>query len=59
MSLRNPYIYKVQPGDTIVSISRKFGVKLADLIKSNPQIENPAQLTPGAEIHIPLKEATD
>lgn len=57
MSLRSPYIYRVQPGDTIVSISRKFGIKLADLIKTNPQIENPVQLTPGEELYIPLKGA--
>lgn len=59
MSLRNPYRYRVQPGDTIVSISRKFGIKMADIIKNNPQIENPANLTPGEEIYIPLKGAEE
>lgn len=59
MSLRNPYKYRIQPGDTIVFISKKFGVKLADLIKTNPQIKNPAQLIPGEEIYIPLKGAEE
>lgn len=57
MSLQKLYTYRVQPGDTIVSISKKFGIKMADLIKTNPQIENPAQLTPGEEIYIPIKGA--
>ncbi len=46
-------IYKVEPGDTIVSIARKFGVELAELIKNNPQLNNPARLTTGEEIYIP------
>lgn len=54
MSSCNGEIYKIERGDTIVSISKKFHVRLADLIKNNPQIENPTQLTAGEEICIPM-----
>lgn len=48
--------YKVKDGDTIVSISKKYGVKLADLIKINTHIYNPTQLTAGDEICIPVNK---
>ncbi|HWI55068.1 MAG TPA: LysM domain-containing protein [Desulfobacteria bacterium] len=49
-------IYKVQQGDTIVSIAKKFGVELAELIKNNPQLKNLASLVIGEEIYIPVKK---
>lgn len=47
--------YKVQKGDTIVSIAHKYGVKLADLIKNNYHLYDPTQLKAGDEICIPNK----
>lgn len=45
--------YVVQPGDTMFSIARKFGVSLDALIAANPQIPDPSQIQPGQIVCIP------
>lgn len=35
----NGLIYKVEKGDTLYRISRKYGVKLIDLMKENPYVD--------------------
>lgn len=45
--------YIVQKGDTLSGIAKRFGVKLSDLIKANPQIKDPDLIHPGEAIKIP------
>jgi LysM repeat protein len=45
----------VKSGDTLGGIAAKAGVKLADVIKANPQISNPNLIRPGQVIKIPGK----
>lgn len=45
--------YTVQPGDTLYSIARKFGVSVDDLIRVN-NIADPSSLTPGQTLIIPV-----
>lgn len=45
--------YVVKPGDTMVQISAKTGVRVPLLIASNPQIQNPNDLVPGQTMIIP------
>lgn len=45
--------YKVVPGDTLWAISRRYGIKLNDLILVNPQIINPNLIFPNQIINIP------
>jgi spore coat assembly protein SafA len=47
-------IYTVLSGDIMYSIAQKFGVKLADLINTNPQISDPNVIYPGDVLCIPL-----
>lgn len=58
MPICNGQVYKVQDGDTIVSIARKHGVILARLISANPHLSNPAKLKAGEEICIPSVQGT-
>ena len=44
--------YIVEPGDNIVTIAKKFNVKVVDLVKEN-NLENVSFLEPGMEIIIP------
>jgi len=44
--------YIVQEGDTIVSIARKYGIRVVDLVDSN-NLGNGYFLTPGTELIIP------
>lgn len=46
-------IYKVEAGDTLYSISRRYGLKVRDLMRANPFV-NVYQLQIGEEICIPL-----
>lgn len=50
-------VYVVQPGDTLYLIARRFNVSLNALIAANPQISDPARLTPGDRINIPVEGA--
>ena len=45
------YVHTVQPGETVYSLARKYGVSQDDIQKNNPQIEN--NLRAGEAIKIP------
>lgn len=45
--------YIVQEGDSIVSIARKYGVRIVDLVDAN-NLGNSYFLTPGLELIIPI-----
>ena len=47
------FSYTVQPGDSMWSIARKFGVSLDALIRANPQITNPSLIFPGQIVCVP------
>ncbi len=47
------FAYTVQPGDSMWSIARKFGVPLDALIRANPQIPNPSLIFPGQIVCVP------
>lgn len=47
------FYYTVQPGDSLFTISQRFGVPLNQLIAANPQIPNPNLIFPGQVICIP------
>ncbi len=49
-------IYEVQPGDTLIGISAKFDVPIADIKKANGQEAN--KLRAGQELKIPIGTAT-
>lgn len=49
----NTFTYIVQPGDTMFTIARKFGVSLDALIAANPQIPDPSKIVPGQTVCIP------
>ena len=45
--------YVVVAGDSMFSIAQRFGVSLQALIDANPQIPDPARLTPGQVVCVP------
>lgn len=45
--------YTVQHGDTLSGIAQRFGVSLAALEATNPQIANPNLIYPGESLNIP------
>jgi LysM repeat protein len=47
-----PRLYRVKTGDSLSSIARAHGVKLADLMAANPGVE-PRRLKVGAELKLP------
>ncbi|MDD2409558.1 MAG: SafA/ExsA family spore coat assembly protein [Bacilli bacterium] len=48
----NTLTYTVMPGDSMWDIAQKQGLNLTDLVAKNPQITNPAFITPGQIINI-------
>lgn len=46
-------VYIVKKGDTLWSISRRYGVSLQSLIRGNPGIKNPNLIYPGNKVVIP------
>lgn len=48
-----PTSHKVLPGDTMWKIAVRYEIGLAELIKANPQIKNPALIYVGQVINIP------
>jgi LysM repeat protein len=44
--------YQVQPGDTLTSIARRFGITIASIVTANA-LENPDSLTLGQTLEIP------
>ena len=45
--------YRVQTGDSVYSIAQAFGTASSDLVALNPELNNPALLSPGSAIKIP------
>ena len=45
--------YTVQPGDTVYSISRQFGITTAALLSANPEITNIDSIVVGQTLRIP------
>ena len=43
----------VRSGDTLSAIAQRNKVSLAELLRANPQIENPTLIHPGDELHLP------
>ena len=52
-SSSSPDYYVVQSGNTLSEIAAKFGVSLAALEESNPQISNPNLISQGERLKIP------
>lgn len=50
--------YIVQPGDSLYSIARRFGISLDALIAANPQLRDPDRLSVGQVINLPGGTAT-
>ena len=44
--------HRVVKGDTLWALSKRYGVKLADLIALNPQIKNPNLIYVGQEVRV-------
>ncbi|MBS4026899.1 MAG: LysM peptidoglycan-binding domain-containing protein [Clostridia bacterium] len=51
-------LYKVRPTETLVSIARKFGVTVEDILAANPQIVNRDIIFVGQLICIPTRPPT-
>jgi bacterioferritin len=50
--------YTIQPGDSFYLIAQKYNIPLNELIRANPQIINPGQISPGQRITIPLSSCS-
>jgi morphogenetic protein associated with SpoVID len=46
-------IHMVKQGDTLFLLAKKYNVSLEDLIKANPEISNPDEITVGMKVKIP------
>lgn len=46
--------HKVQPGQSIYTIAAEYGVRVRDILAANPEITNPAAISPGQIINIPI-----
>lgn len=53
---KNYYYHKVQKGETLYSISRKFGIKVKRITKENEQYDGAVSLPIGAVVRLPLDE---
>lgn len=51
--------YRVKSGDTLSEIAKQKGLGLNDLLKANPQIENPNLIYAGQQINIPGTKASE
>lgn len=51
-AMARPTRYRVQRGDTIYRISRRFGVSMDELVRAN-ELTDPDRLIPGTELVIP------
>lgn len=45
--------YRVRPGDTLVSLSQRFGLSPLELVSANPSLESLDRLVAGSVIYIP------
>ena len=50
--------YTIVAGDTMYNISTRLGIPLSELIKANPQIQNPNYIEVGQVINIPSNKRT-
>lgn len=48
--------YKVQKGDTLWEISKKYQVGISEIISANTQFSNPNLIYPGDTVYIPLPD---
>ncbi|MBE3575920.1 MAG: LysM peptidoglycan-binding domain-containing protein, partial [Firmicutes bacterium] len=46
--------YRVQPGDTLFNIARRFGTTVEQLLRANPQITRPELIFPGQILCVPV-----
>ncbi len=46
-------IYQIQPGDTLYSVARRYGLTLQQLLAANPDITNPNYIQIGQPVCIP------
>lgn len=49
--------YKVQKGDTLWEISKKYQVGISEIVSANTQFANPNLIYPGDTVYIPLPDA--
>lgn len=49
-------IYRIQPGDTLYGISRRFDVTVARILTANPGISTSSVLIPGQLLCVPIRE---
>lgn len=47
-------VYRVQPGDNLTKIAQKYGISVPDLLKLNPQIDNPDIIAVSQPLNVPL-----
>jgi uncharacterized YkwD family protein/spore coat assembly protein SafA len=52
-------IYTVKEGDTLWVISKKYKVKLNEIIEANKQFKNPDLIHPGDKVNVPLNGNKD
>jgi LysM repeat protein len=52
--LQDPFVYDVQPGDTLSGIAFKYGLTLPSVLAANPNIENPDLIYPYDRITTPI-----
>lgn len=50
--------HTVRPGETMYSLARTNGLSLEALTRANPQVQDPARLQVGQELHIPTATTT-
>ncbi|MDD2234484.1 MAG: LysM peptidoglycan-binding domain-containing protein [Desulfitobacteriaceae bacterium] len=50
--------YTIQPGDSFYLITQKYNIPLNELIRANPQINDPEHISPGQKITIPLSSCS-
>lgn len=50
--------YTIQPGDSFYLIAQKYNTPLNELIRANPQIDDPEHIFPGQIINIPLSSCS-
>ncbi|MDC3962779.1 N-acetylmuramidase domain-containing protein [Polyangium jinanense] len=49
----SPSTYTVRSGDTLGAIANRNGTTVDEIMRANPQIKNPNQISPGQEIKLP------
>jgi LysM repeat protein len=53
------FFHTVAPGENLVELSRRFGVRVVDILIANPQIINPELIFAGQVICIPIPPPAD